>query len=445
MSKQEEPHDGDAETWLLGGVFSDPRSIAAIAGMLQPADFYYEKNRLVWHAMQELHKEGKPIDIVTVSGMLKKSGEFDSLFRENDYLFNLHESVVSAANIEHYVELVKEASQKRGLISAGRAAAASAYDPSMSAAECLRNALDAISAIATSGTGAHIEHIGDAAARLLESIALRKKEGKGGGIGSDFMQMDSLTGGFRNRELTIIGARPGVGKTSFALGLAIHAAKTAGPVLMFSLEMDESQISARAMSCHSLVSVKKTMDAALDMAEMHNQGEAVRILRNVPLYIDFTRGYSVSKIAGISHAFAAKMPLAMIVVDYLQIIDTCPDRRSYENRNVAIGAMTRALKILSGRLGCPVVALSQLNRDIDKATGKPGARKPRLSDLRESGSIEQDADVVILLHRLTSAKDGDISATDLMVAKNRSGPTGEIRIHFNPQNAMFSEYESYTY
>jgi len=188
------------------------------------------------------------------------------------------------------------------------------------------------------------------------------------------------------------------------------------------------------------------MDATLDMVEMQNQGEAVRVLKNVPLYVDYERVRSHGQISSISHAFAAKMPLAMIIVDYLQIISMDTKSKNYENRNIAIGEATRALKVLSGKLGCPVIALSQLNRDMEKGMGKQGTRQPRLSDLRDSGNIEQDADVVILLHRLIHAEQSrGIEETDLIVAKNRSGPTGECRIHFNPQSAMFSEYETYTY
>jgi len=218
-----------------------------------------------------------------------------------------------------------------------------------------------------------------------------------------------------------------------------------GPVLMFSLEMSGEQQAARAMSYYSQVSVKKTMDATLDLIEMQNQREAARVLKNAPLYFDLIRDHNVTQITSIAHSYAAKMPLSMILVDYLQIIETNPDRKNYENRNVAIGAITRALKVLSGKLNCPVVALSQLNRDTDK-TSTPGTRKPKLSDLRESGNIEQDADLVILLHRITTpGQNTDITKTDLIVAKNRSGPTGECKIHFNPQSAMFSEYDQYNY
>ncbi|MDR2593906.1 MAG: replicative DNA helicase [Fibromonadaceae bacterium] len=448
-TEPEQPRALDAEVWLLGGVFQDQRIMSIIYGLLSPSDFYLEKHQNIWQAMQELQKSETPIDIVTVSAILKQNGQVQSLFdnisNKNEYLFSLLESVPSAANCEFYIGLIKEASLKRQLIAAGRKIIANGYDVSKTSGECFSSAQEIITRIASGTNNTQIEHIGDLAEKMLESIAQRKKEGKKGGIASDFFQMDNLTGGFRKGELTIVGARPGVGKTSFALGLAIKAAKEAGPVLMFSLEMNGEQQAARAMSYYSQVSVKKTMDATLDMVEMQNQREAARVLKNAPLYIDLIKDHNVAQITSIAHSYAAKMPLSMIIVDYLQIIETNPDRKNYENRNVAIGAITRALKVLSGKLNCPVIALSQLNRDTDK-TSTASARKPRLSDLRESGNIEQDADVVMLLHRIpVPGPNVDITKTDLIIAKNRSGPTGEVKIHFNPQNIMFSEYEQYNY
>ncbi|MDR2582331.1 MAG: replicative DNA helicase [Fibromonadaceae bacterium] len=440
------PNNTTAEVWLLGGVFQNSRIMAIICGMLSPGDFYLKKHQLIWEAMQELQKKDNPIDIVTVGAVLQKHGEMDSLFSNNDYLFSLNESVPSSANYEWYIDLIKEASQKRSFIKASRQIIAYAYDPAITANDCFQKSTAMFNEIVTSAANnSHVEHIGDLAEKMLENIAQRKKEGKRGGIGSDFLQMDNLTGGFRKGELTIVGARPGVGKTSFALGLAINAAKSVGPVLFFSLEMSGEQQAARAMSYYSRVSVKRTMDATLDMVEMQNQKEAARVLKNAPLYIDLIKDHNVAQITSIAHSYSAKMPLSMIIVDYLQIIQTNPERKNYENRNVAIGAITRELKILSGKLNCPVIALSQLNRDTDK-TSTPGTRKPKLSDLRESGNIEQDADVVILLHRIpVPGPNVDITKTDLIIAKNRSGPTGEIKIHFNPQNIMFSEYEQYNY
>jgi replicative DNA helicase len=171
---------------------------------------------------------------------------------------------------------------------------------------------------------------------------------------------------------------------------------------------------------------------------------AMQNLPKTSLYVDYESNRTSAQICSIASAFAAKQPLSLIVVDHTQIIDTNSNGKNYENRNIAIGQATRAFKILSKKLDCPVILLSQLNREEKHAVGK--ARMPRLGDLRDSGNIEQDADVVMLMHRETKPETGkDIKRTDLIVAKNRSGPTGEITIHFNPQNAMFSEYEQYSY
>jgi replicative DNA helicase len=439
MSNREEPHNAEAEAWLLGGVFQDPKSMASVSGLLDPADFYHEKNRIAWAAMQNLQKENKPIDIISVGSECRRTGAGESLLKDNDYLFALSECAVSAANIEHYAELIRDASSKRLLLAACGAAMGKAMDPSKTASECIEAAITEISGISQRANRAEIEHISDTVANLLEKIKRLKKEGRAIGMHSCFPNIDALTGGFRKSEMTIIGARTGVGKTSFALGIALHIAKSHGAVLMFSLEMSREQIAGRTVACNSGVNLKKLMTAHIDMEEMQSCQNVSQVVQSVPFYGCYEKNMSVEQISSLACSVAAKTKLEMIIIDHLQIVNTNSERKNYENRNIAIGQITRALKILGGKLDCHVIALSQLNREEKTAHGKP--QLPRLGDLRDSGNIEQDADAVLLMHRLTKEAEGrDTKRTDLIVAKNRSGPTGETTIHFNPQNAMFSEY-----
>jgi replicative DNA helicase len=418
--------------------------MAQFADELYPADFYGEKNQLVWQAMKLLQKRNEPIDIITVAANIKKAGAFDSLFGNNDYLFSLMETVSSGANADYYVELVRDAASKRKLIAACNAAVKDAMDPASTATQCLESALDAISGIAKKASRAAAELIGGTAWDTLKAMAESKRQGIPSGIKTSFPEIDDVIGGLRKGELVIVGARPGVGKTSFALDVAMNAAENAGTVLFFSLEMSPAQLASRAMCYYSQVSLRRTVDAHLDMEEMGRQERAANfLLQKIPLYSLYERDLTARQICSIAHYYAAKQPLSLIVIDHLQIVNTSVDRKSYENRNIAIGEATRLFKILSAKLNCNVMVLSQLNRDLEKTGGKP--KPPRLSDLRDSGNIEQDADCVMLMDRHIKGSDfQDAGETRIIVAKNRSGPTGEIKIHFNLENAMFTGLDEYS-
>jgi replicative DNA helicase len=440
------PSNIDAETWLLGSVFQDPKIMAQFADELSPADFYHEKNQMAWQAMKLLQKKNEPIDIVSVANNIKIAGAFDSLFKNNDYLFFLQEAVSSGANADYYAELIKDCASKRKLIEACNKTLREAMSPAFSANECLENALESIGGIAKKSCRAVGEHIGESSWNLIKEIERSKTQSLPFAVQTSFGDVDHLIGGLRKKELVIVGARPGVGKTSFALDVAINAAVKHGPALMFSLEMSPDQLSARAMCYYSKVSLRKTIDAHLDMEEMGRQKSAASLLlQNVPLVSIYDKGLTARQISAIAHFFAAKKPLSLVVIDHLQIVNFNPERKSYENRNIAIGEATRIFREIAGKLNCCVMVLSQLNRDSEKSEGKK-TNPPRLSDLRDSGNIEQDADCVMLMHRLTKDSDFRSAAeTDIIVAKNRSGPTGETKIHFNAENAMFTGLNDYLF
>jgi len=437
-ARQEDPCNLDAEQWLLGGVFQDSKAMAAISSMLEPCDFFSERNGHIWQAMQSLHKDGKPIDPVSALAAIQSQGH--SVDRE--YVFAVCESAASAANIEHYVELVGEASSKRRLIAACRKAISKACDPSETSSGCLRLAGEEIASISRASSQAIAERISDTAASVLSGMRQKRKEGRKGSLPTSFYQLDNLTGGLRPGELTVIGARTSVGKTSFALSILHDIAKFQGSVVMFSLEMNREQIAARAMSRESGVSLGKIMKIEFDMEDSQKLDAAIQRLGDIQLHIDYRKDYDIDHLVSAAHALAARLKPVLVVVDHIQIIDTGNYGKAFpDNRNIAIGRITRALKVLAGNLGCHVIALSQLNRLEKGVKGKDA--HPRLSDLRDSGNIEQDSDTVLLMHRATSQTDNaDIRDAMIYVAKNRSGPTGEFNIKFNPQNAMFCEYEN---
>jgi replicative DNA helicase len=426
----------DAEIWMLGSIFQHPNAMAQFAHALEPADFFLEKHQLVWEAFQSLQKEGRGIDIMTAKAEIEKTGKFQSAFvgKEN-YLFELSESVSSAANANHYAEMISNASALRRIIFASHKTANEAYKPNADSSAVAAACIESFSSIAAKPAKAADEHVADAAEQVLGDIRKRMEQGSPMGTQTGFRRLDEITGGFRPGEVVIVGARTGMGKTSFAIDVALHAARTV-PVKFFSLEMAKKQIIPKALSFYSNVNLKRTINADLSEAEFLNHAAAVDELRKLRLYMEFEANLKIQEIYAEACAFTAKHGAGLIVIDHLHYLRT--DGKNYENRNNELGKITHALKELAKKLDVPILLLSQLNRTVDRATAKD--KKPKLSDLRDSGNIEQDADMVWFIHR-----DGyydasvPVSETDIIVAKNRSGPTGEAKLYFDAKTTKFME------
>jgi len=434
---KEYPNETQSEIFLLGSVFQHPPAMARLSGMLNPKDFYLQKHRVIWTAMQKLQAENEEIDIPHVSNWLKKNGSenFDSLFRKDDYLFELMESVPSAANAEYFAELIYKSSVLRQLINTCAKTSSEAFTAAADADALLSSILEQITAIASHSSHTEDEHISDIALEVLEQIKSHIGTGTPMGASTGFYELDKMTGGLRSGELVIVGARTGMGKTSFAIDIALHAAKTM-PVKFFSLEMAKKQIAPRALSFFSRVSLKKTINANLDDLELRSQYAVIDKLRELCLYMEFEAGLSIGEICSSSHAFTARHGKGLILIDHLHYLKT--GEKTNENRNIELGKITHSLKELAKKLDIPILLLSQLNRDIDRNASKD--KMPRLSDLRDSGNIEQDADMVWFIHRPGYYDNSfDLSETKLKVAKNRSGPTGEIKLHFDTLTTKFSD------
>jgi len=435
------PNDtaAQAETWLLGGMFQQPEAMAQHAHALEPGDFSMERHRLVWQAMRSLHEAGRDIDVLTVGAEIEKTGLRKAVFGgKNDFLFDLMENAPpSAAGAEHLVEIIAKASALRKLADVLRKTLGEAQEPGAEADALVSSALERLAGIASKSARAKDEHIADIAAQVLESIRERMSQGQSMGASTGFAGLDGLTGGLRPGELAITGARTGMGKTSFALDIALHAAREM-PVKFFSLEMDRKQIAPRVMSFFSMISLKRTINADLSNNELAAQQRAIEQLRKLNLYAEFEAGMSIGEICSEAHAFCAKHGKGLIVIDHLHYLRT--DGKNYENRNIELGKITHALKELAKKLGIPILLLSQLNRASERAANFK-EKSPRLSDLRDSGNIEQDADTVWFIHRpgYYEGSGTDPSETEIIVAKNRSGPTGTARLHFDLMTTKFTD------
>jgi len=353
------------------------------------------------------------------------------------YLFQLNESVPSASNADHYIDLISKASSLRKLIAASQKTIAEAFEAGADADETISSAIERLAGIASGSACATDEHLADIAKRVLDHISNKMFEGMPMGASTAFEEVDRLTGGLRPGELIIVGARTGMGKTSFAMSVALHVAKTM-PVKFFSLEVKEKQLAPRVLSFISQINMQRTLNAKISAVELQAQYQAVEELRNHNIYAEFKIS-SIEKIISESHAFTARRGKGLIVIDHLHFCKT--SERNYENRNIELGKITRALKEMAGSLDVPVLLLSQLNRDIDRAPGKD--KKPKLSDLRDSGNIEQDADMVWFIHR-PGYYDADIDKSEayLLVSKNRSGPTGEAKLYFDLNTTRFRDLQT---
>jgi replicative DNA helicase len=448
MSAPTIPHDASAESSLIGCMLNDFRLMAQHAAALEPADFFLEKNQAIWQALQSLQKGGcarleKDYSIYPrfVADEVRKAGRLQSVFGGDDsYIFSVGECAPGGANADAFAERVLCASALRKLVSAARKAIAEAGGPDAidNCHSVISAAMDGVAAIATRSARCGDEHIADIAMEVLEGIRDMQAKGLPMGCPTGFPSLDSLTGGLRPGELVIVGARTGMGKTSLAIDIALNVSN-AMPVKFFCLEMAKKQIAPKALSFFSHVNLKRTVNADLSEPELASQFAVVRELRKLKLYMEFEAGLSIEEICAESHAFAARHGQCLIAIDHLHYLRTGGGRHS-ENRNNELGRITHALKELAKKLDIPVLLLSQLNRDIDRMGGKD--KMPRLSDLRDSGNIEQDADMVWFLHRQGYYDNTDPSETRLKVAKNRSGATGEVNLHFDTSTTRFSEMPS---
>ena len=424
------PMDCDAERYLLGGILRDPNVIAPVIEMVSEDEFFYlERHQLIWHAMKNLYSQGTPIDMLTLPAELEKAGKLPQA-GGREYIFEMMESVASSANVDWNLQHLRNKYVLRKLIKMSSETIKKAMDASNSPDEVLQAAERDVFAIAEKQVRNTLRPIENFVTPLLDRLNNRKDGITG--VPTGITELDQLTNGLQNSDLIILAARPGVGKTSFALTIAANAAIDYHKnVAFFSLEMDGVQLAQRLLCSRAQIDQSKLRNNKLSPEEMRKLIATVAPINQAPLYVDDNADLGIMELMSKARDLKRKGNLDMLIIDYLQLMKTGGE----ENRAVAIGAISRGLKILAKELQIPVIALAQLSRKVEEK----GRERPQLSDLRESGSIEQDADMVWFVERqfVRTHKDEDKYKAELIVAKHRNGSVRDIDLSFVPEYTTF--------
>lgn len=431
------PSSMEAEQSVLGAMLLSENCVLAAVEKLREEDFYVESHRRIWRAMYDLSALSKPVDLVTVTERMEQGAPLS--LEELTYLSDLTQAVPSTRNIDVYIGIIKEKSRLRRLINACAEIADLSYKAEAPAAEVLNIASDLVYKIADEQTERSLVHVRTA---LMESYELISKAAKSKdglmGVATGFPLMDKKLSGFQPSQLIVVAGRPGMGKTSFALNIAEHVAVKEGrPVAIFSLEMSRDQLGMRLLCAGAQVDSQNARTGALSEKDFYSLADAMVPLEGAPIYIDDTAIIGPTEMmAKLRRLRQQAGDIGLVVIDYLQLMDT--GRRS-ENRQQEISQITRSLKVAAKELQVPIMLLSQLSRATEKRENK----RPMLSDLRESGAIEQDADVVLFLHREDYYSDDEQHKGDasIIIAKQRSGPTGTINVMWKGEQTKYLEVD----
>jgi replicative DNA helicase len=423
------PQSIEAEEAVLGAILLEPQMIDQAVLNIQSSACFSPANRKIYAAMLEIVGEEKPIDLMILVDRLETKGWLDQVGGVS-YLTNLAQFVPTAANIGHYIEIINEKNTQRQLIEAAKDISQSAFDTE----DATQTLLAAQSKLETLAGGVSSQKlprkIGEILRECYEDIEHNyvNRDGTGiTGIPSGYDDLDQITGGFQRSDSIIVAARPSVGKTAFALNISRNAAKETGrTVAIFSLEMSEKQLGNRMISAESCINASRIRSGHLAGDDWEQLTVAIGLLDGYPIVIDDTPGITVLEIRAKCRKLAKECDLGMVVIDYLQLIETL--HRNGINRQQEITEISRALKKLAKELDIPVIALSQLSRAVEQRQDK----RPMLSDLRESGSIEQDADIVAFLYRddYYDKESEKKNIIEIIIAKQRNGPVGTVDLGF---------------
>lgn len=431
------PSSMEAEQSVLGAMLLSENCVLAAVEKLREEDFYVESHRRIWRAMYDLSALSKPVDLVTVTERMEQGTPLS--LEELTYLSDLTQAVPSTRNIDVYIGIIKEKSRLRRLIGACAEIADMGYKAEAPVAEILNMASDRIYKIADEQTERTLVHVRTA---LMESYELISKAAKAKdglmGVATGFPLMDKKLSGFQPSQLIVVAGRPGMGKTSFALNIAEHVAVKEGrPVALFSLEMSRDQLGMRLLCSGAQVDSQNARTGALSEKDFYSLADAMVPLEGAPIYIDDTAIIGPTEMMAKLRRLRQQVgDIGLVVIDYLQLMDT---GRRTENRQQEISQITRQLKVAAKELQVPIMLLSQLSRATEKRENK----RPMLSDLRESGAIEQDADVVLFLHREDYYSEDEQHKGDasIIIAKQRSGPTGTINVLWKGEQTKYLEVD----
>lgn len=430
------PQNIEAEQAVLGAMLIKKEAIAEVQEILQPDDFYREAHRIVYEAMVQLQNNDEVVDLVTLTEQLRKSEQLDKI-GGLAFITQLANAVPTAANVVYHAKIVKEKAELRSLINAATAIASAAYEDNTDVENIMDDAEKKILAVANRQNGGAFESMKSIVMRTFERINVLY-ESKGGltGISSGFKDLDKLTAGLQKSDLILVAARPSMGKTAFTLNIASYVGTHGGKVAFFSLEMSKEQLMQRMLCAEGGIDATKLRTGQLDTPEWNKLVHVADTLSRAPIYIDDTAGITVMELRSKARRLKAEHGLDLIIIDYLQLMQGRPSKNG-DNRQQEISEISRSLKALARELDVPVIALSQLSRSVESRQIK----KPMLSDLRESGSLEQDADIVMFLYR-EDYYDKDTenkNITDIIVAKHRNGPVDTISLFFQKEYTKFRD------
>jgi replicative DNA helicase len=416
------PHNNEAEQSVLGAMLVNPNAIAVVVETLSADDFYRDSHRAIYRAILTLYDRGEEVDVVTLSAQLEREGALARV-GGREFVHTLAEFVPAAANAGYYADIVREQAVLRALIRVGNEVAELGYNHPGDVATLLDTCEQKVFAIQQQRRSQEFLSIKEVLVRNFEYLDMLQREQGVTGVASGFEGIDRLTGGFQAANLIVLAARPGVGKTSLALNIAQNVAVDGkAPVAVFSLEMSAQELGERMMCSAARVSSHKVRTGTLSGDDYAKLVHAAGELEKAEIYIDDSAGLNMFELRAKARRLAAKAPLSLLIVDYLQLM--VGDGRS-ENRQQEVAAISRSMKQLARELNVPVIAVSQLNR----APEARADREPQLADLRESGAIEQDADMVMFIYEDPSDPSAK-GVIKLKIAKHRNGPTGTVRLGF---------------
>lgn len=435
------PHDLVAEQSVLGAVFISPDTIISLVDELAPEDFYKPANKIVFKTMLSLLEKGEPIDATTMGSALTNQGDISKIGGIT-YIVELVNSTPTSKNVEHYAKLVKEKATLRKMIVDLSDSLSSAYQGDVSISDIIAKTEKSMLDISNQNTGTGFRNVADILDTHMQMVETRSQtDGVVTGLSTGFVGLDKITTGLHEDNLIILAARPAMGKTALAMNIAQYiAVKEKKPVAIFSLEMGAESLIERMLASEGMVEGYHLKTGNLSVEEWSRLVHAQGNLYDAPIFVDDTAGIRISEIRSKARKLAQEMGgLGVIIIDYLQLITGSKG----ENRQQVVSEISRELKILAKDLKVPVIALSQLSRAVEQRQDK----RPMLADLRESGSIEQDADIVAFLYRdayyqkeQADSQEAN-NVTELILEKNRHGSLGTVKLYFHKEYTKFSSVE----
>ncbi len=436
MHEKLPPHNLDAEESLLSAILIDNETLLDVLEILQPEDFYRTNHQMIYAAVIDLWNRSEPVDLITLHDDLKKKHDLASVGGAH-YLAGLVDTIPMSVNAVHHARIIKEKSVARQLIRAGNEIVQKCYQNMTNAAAMIDHAEQAVFHIADAKTTKPYHHVSKLIEANFDTIdRIHGQDSQFTGVASGFNGLDNMTSGFQKSDLIIIAARPAVGKTTLALNIARNAAANNVPVMVFSLEMSREQLSMRILCSDSSVDSSLVRRGRLSADDRVKLTEAAGALNDVPLYIDDSPDITITSIRTKARRLKIDKGLGLIIIDYLQLMR---GPAGSERRDLEISEISRSLKSLAKELDIPIIALSQLNRMLEQRSDK----RPMLSDLRESGSIEQDSDVVIFIYRdelyNRDENNPEKGKAEVILGKHRNGPIGTAHLAFMGKYARFGD------